>query len=236
MYIIHISKAPEFKNEYLSLKTNQIVERNLRDLDELKDKKVVMITFDDGPDGKNTNKLLDELEERDVKVTFFMLGSKIEKYPEVALRAYQAGHTVSNHSYSHKDLRKLKEDKLLEEINKTNEILKELNIDNRYFRPPYGFANDYVFNASNMSFIYWSVDPMDWRYKNKKVIYNRIMNKLTSGSIVLVHDIYANSVKAIIDVIDELLDDDYALISLEEAEALGYINATEKKEYYSLKQ
>ena len=209
--------------------------RNLRELDDIEDKKIVMFTFDDGPSEEFTNILIDELKKRDAKVTFFMMGNKIERYPDIVKKAYKNGHSISNHSYSHKDLRKLKNSTILYEINKTNELLEQLGIENKYFRPPYGFSNNKVFNASEMSFIFWSVDPMDWKYKNAERIYKKIIDEVEDGSVVIAHDIYKTSIEGVLMAIDKLLEEDYVLISLEEAEDLGYLNSDEKKEYHKLK-
>ena len=85
-------------------------------------KKLVAITFDDGP-GPYTNRLLDGLKARGAKATFFMLGSRAEAYPEVVKRVYREGHQVANHSYDHPDLTTLSDAGVRSQIQNTNQIL-----------------------------------------------------------------------------------------------------------------
>ena len=86
--------------------------------------KLVALTFDDGP-GRYTGKLLDALDKRDAKVTFFMLGQQVKSYPEIAKRAYNAGHQVASHTYSHRSLTKLSADALSREVNDTISVLNK---------------------------------------------------------------------------------------------------------------
>lgn len=209
--------------------------RNIRDIEELKEKKVIMLTFDDGPSPKTTLSFLDELLKRDAKVTFFVVGYVAEKYPDIIKRAYDEGHTVASHTYNHPELTKISDQSILDELNKTNQLLTDiLGIENRYTRPPYGSTNKHVFDLSNQSFILWNVDPRDWQYRNADTVYQNIMNGISDGAIVVLHDIHATTIEGSLKAIDDLLADGYAIISLEEAEQLGYINMEKNEKVYSL--
>ena len=179
--------------------------------------KLVALTFDDGP-GRYTGKLLDALDKRDAKVTFFMLGQQVKSYPEIAKRAYNAGHQVASHTYSHRSLTKLSADALSREVNDTISVLnKAIGCTNSYLiRPPYGDYNKTVLSRLGAPAIYWSVDPQDWNCSSATTVYNRVMNNVRDGSIVLLHDIHAHSVTAAIDIIDALLSKGYELVTVNE--------------------
>ena len=83
------------------------------------------LTFDDGPGGSYTSRLLDGLKERNVKASFFLLGEKIEQYPELVERMQKEGHLIGNHTYHHVQLDKIGEIKAREEILKTNNLIYE---------------------------------------------------------------------------------------------------------------
>lgn len=211
--------------------------RNIRSLEELENKKVIMLTFDDGPSPTTTTLFLDELQKRDAKVTFFVVGNVAEKYPEIIKRAYDEGHTVASHTYNHPELTKISDQAIEDELNKTNQLLLDiLGIENRYTRPPYGSTNSHVFDLSNQSFILWNIDPRDWQYRNSDTVYQNIMEHVSDGSIVVLHDVHATTIEGSLRAIDDLITEGYAIISLEEAEQLGYINLEEHEKVYSLKK
>lgn len=206
--------------------------KNQRNIELFKDKKVMMITFDDGPDEINTSLLLDELSKLDVRVTFFVIGKKIVDHPDIVLRAYNEGHTIANHTYNHKDFTKLEEAEILTEVNDTNRILNDLlGINNKYLRLPFGKYNNHILKFLDMSIIHWNIDTADWEHKNAQKTYEHIISRAKDGSIVLAHDLYTSTIKGVLLAIDYLLKQGYALISLEEAEKLGYINNDISRKY-----
>lgn len=180
-------------------------------------KKLVAITFDDGPSGTITTRLLDELDKRDAKVTFFMVGNRAENQPELVKRVYDSGHTIGNHSYSHKSFNKQTPDQYLNEINTTNYILSNITGEEVIFvRPPYGAYKQSTKDNVNMNFILWSVDTLDWKTRDADATYNSIVSSVQDGSIILMHDLYEPTVDAAIRSIDYLLENGYAVVSLEE--------------------
>jgi peptidoglycan/xylan/chitin deacetylase (PgdA/CDA1 family) len=205
--------------------TLPVIDRKLRDVGQFKNKKLLLLTFDDGPSGSVTSRLLDELAKRDVRVTFFVLGERINKYPDIIIRAHTDGHTIANHGFSHRSFLSINHSEVINEINTTNKLITNLiRTENRYVRPPYGITDDSVFNISNISFILWSIDPQDWKFRNANTVYANIMRDAHDGGIVVLHDLYPSTVDGAIRAIDALLAQGYALISLEEAEAMGYLN------------
>ena len=180
-------------------------------------KKLVALTFDDGP-GPYTNRLLDALDSRGVKVTFFALGQQVRSYPEVVRRAYDAGHQIASHTYSHKSLTSLSTAALDREINNTIAALDDaIGCSNTYMiRPPYGNYNRTVLSRLGVPAIYWSVDPRDWAVKSASTVYSRVMNSVRDGSIVLLHDIHSHSVTAAIQIVDALTAQGYECVTVNE--------------------
>lgn len=211
--------------KYKGSSINSSKDRDLRDIESLKNKKIMLFTFDDGPAGNTTIRLLDELRKRDVRVTFFVMGNRVGIYSDIIKREYKEGHTISNHTYTHSDLNLLTDNEVIYEIGNTNKLLEDLlGIKNKYFRPPYGHTNAHILNITNMSSVLWNVDSEDWRYRDANTVYEKIISTAKDGGILLIHDLYETSVDGALRAMDELLRQGYALISLEEAEQLGLIN------------
>ena len=180
-------------------------------------KKYIALTFDDGPHYKYTSLLLDGLKERNVKATFFVLGCNVEKNYSLLKRMADEGHLIGNHTYSHKNLYRLKETKIKEEIDKTNQIIEAITGKMpKYFRPSYGNYNGKILKVANMEAILWNVDSLDWKIKNSKRITYRVINKVNDGSIILMHDIYKSSVNAALLIIDKLQQEGYKFVTVEE--------------------
>jgi len=178
--------------------------------------KLVALTFDDGP-GKYTEELLDGLEARGVTATFFMLGSLAEEYPELLERMAKNGHQLASHTYSHSQLTKLSMSQLKKEISDTNNVLALAGGEQTYYiRPPYGFYNTAVKKAANAPIILWSVDPLDWKYRNTATVTNNILKTVKDGDIILLHDIHETSVKAALNVIDRLQPEGYEFVTVSE--------------------
>jgi len=208
------------------------IDRKTRDVEEFRDKKILLLTFDDGPGTVVTNRLLNELAERDARVTFFVLGSRVKMFPDIVRKAHKDGHTIASHGYSHRSFLSMSHDEIINEINVTNQLISNITMtQNRYIRPPYGHTDDDVFAISNMSFVLWNIDPKDWRNRNSDTVYQNIMRDATDGGIVVLHDLYQSTVDGTIRAIDSLLAQGWAIISLEEAEKMGYLDPDTFKVY-----
>ena len=123
----------------------------------------IALTFDDGPHPYYTEQLLDGLQERGAKASFFVLGKQAQAYPELIKRMQDEGHLVGNHTYNHIQLGQGNREEFKEELIKTSEVLTELTgEETQYVRPPYG-SWDKSFETELMMFpVLWTVDPMDW--------------------------------------------------------------------------
>lgn len=179
--------------------------------------KKVALTFDDGPDGEYTEKLLDGLKERNVKATFFVTGINIVENERLIQRMAEDGHLIGNHTYTHSNLEQMSFERACEEINDTNSYIENLTKKKvKYIRPPYGAFNDKLKEETDMAIVMWNVDPLDWKEQNAKVIASRIEKQVKSGDIILLHDIYESSVDAALLVIDELKEQGYIFVTVDE--------------------
>ena len=155
-------------------------------------KKLVALTFDDGPHQVFTNKLLDIFKEKGIKATFFVTGSNIEKHKKIVKRMIAEGHELGNHSYSHKNMIFKKKNMIREEIEKTDSLLRELGVKGEiHFRPPFGrllFAASSVLASLNKKVILWNVPTKDYKENDKNVILKRIYKRIKPGSIIVLHD------------------------------------------------
>jgi polysaccharide deacetylase family sporulation protein PdaB len=185
-------------------------------------KKVVALTFDDGPDAVYTPMILEVLHRNRVLATFFVLGSQVDKYPNVMQWIQKAGHEIGNHGYHHYDLHKLTEQEVYDEIKRTEKsILKTTGILAQYYRPPGGVMTHDVMNAvqsSGYDIIHWSVDPRDWSLaRTASVIADSVKQHVTSGDIILFHDGGLNqrqTVAALQELITDLRSRGYKFVTI----------------------
>ena len=209
----------------------------VRDLTKYQDKKLIAFTFDDGPSETNTNYLLDNLDKYDAKVTFFVLGSRVNSNKETIKRAYLEGNDIGSHTYNHQNLNLLSDFALIDEVKKTNEAIKEvIGTSPTLLRPPYGNLTDHGKELANMSIILWNIDPLDWKYKDKNRVANEIIEHAHDGAIILVHDIYKSSVEGALLAMEELQKQGYAFVTINEMAQLRGIELDTTTSYFSMKK
>ena len=225
------------KNKYLKYsKKNNIKQDNNRNLKEFSNKKLIAFTFDDGPSYIGTNKLLDNLDKYNARVTFFVLGSRVENYKDTLTKAYKMGNTIGNHTYSHSNLLKLDNYSVMDEIKKTNETIKNITgSETIYLRPPYGNINSDIKNISNMYTILWDLDTEDWKNKDKDRIADYIVSNAHDGAIVLLHDLYETSVDGALLAMERLEKEGYAFVTIDEMIKIKDIQLDINKNYYQIK-
>ena len=184
---------------------------------EKKNQKVVALTFDDGPNPATTNQALDTLSNYGIKATFFVLGKNVSGNEEILKRMKADGHVIGNHSWSHPVLSKLSLDEAKKQITDTEDALtKVLGSSSKLMRPPYGAITDDIRNSLNLSFIMWDVDSLDWKSKNETAILTEVQRQVKNGSIILMHDIHAETVHALPKVIDYLKEQGYEFVTVPE--------------------
>ena len=180
-----------------------------------KDKKLLVLTFDDGP-GKYTDYLVDELNKRNIPATFFILGSNINGFEDVLLKTSKT-HEIAIHSYSHKLFTKLSNEEILEDILKTKNLITEItSLSPNVIRVPYGSTNTRVSTLlfeNGYTSVKWDIDSKDWSFRNVDKIYNYVMKNIKGNSIILMHDIYKTSVDAAIKLVDTLKDE-YTFVTI----------------------
>ena len=154
----------------------------------------VALTFDSGVNVDQTKKILDILDEYDVKATFFMTYNAMKESPEYVKKIVEKGHEIANHSMSHPDFTKITKEQIEEEIKTPHEFVKQLtNVDMNLFRFPYGSYNeDSVKAVKELGYypIQWSHDSQDWKNDSLENIILRtcVDDKIYSGSIILFHN------------------------------------------------
>jgi peptidoglycan/xylan/chitin deacetylase (PgdA/CDA1 family) len=185
------------------------------------EQKNVALTFDDGPHGTLTPKLLDILKEKQAKVTFFVMGIKAELHPDILKRATSEGHEIANHVWDHPVLSKLTLDKVHDQISRTNTAIKDaIGKIPTTMRPPYGNTNkklnEYLTNTEKLDVIMWSLDTNDWKRPSSKEIVKRVMDKVKPGTVILCHDIHPGTIEAMPALIKALTDQGYTLRTVTE--------------------
>lgn len=191
------------------------------------EKKIIALTFDDGPDGKYTPQILDILKENDVKATFFVVGEMVETHPEVLKREFEEGHEIGNHTFTHMNICTDSVEKLNKELTKTQELIKKVTGEEpNLFRPPYRAINENLFNlikSKNMKVVLWSdFDARDWSNPGVDRIINTIEKNIKNGSIILLHD-YNNvrsdksqTVKALERIVPDLKKQGFEFVTISE--------------------
>lgn len=195
----------------------------------------VALTFDDGPHRSYTDKLVEILKSKNARATFFVLGQNAERYPEIMKNIFLNGNEIASHSYSHPAFSRLSDDEIVLQINKTSDILENIvGVRPNLFRPPYGDFNDKIFEKVDMDFILWSVDSLDWKYRNVNSNFKNTVPYTQDGSIILFHDIHEESINSIPTIIDDLKSKWYEFITVSELYEINYntkMNIKNKKCY-----
>ena len=157
------------------------------------DQKRIALTFDDGPDPRFTEHVLNVLNQYNVSGTFFLMGSRAIAYPEIVERINNEGHVIGNHTYFHPNLVKEADIPTLErEVTRTENTLNDIiGYRTSLFRPPYGFLYDeLVEKLAEMQYLIigWSVDSLDWEEDPPEVIASNVLDNVHPGAIILMHD------------------------------------------------
>lgn len=199
-------------------------------------KKLVALTFDDGPSTVTTGRLLDILKAKGVKATFFVVGSMASRAPDLLKREVAEGHEVGSHSSYHQDLSKLGAADLQADVANMDRIFTEvLGRKAEIVRPPYGAVSDIMRGYLGKPMIYWSVDPMDWKYRDAATVRANVVGATYDGAIVLMHDIHASTVDAVAGIIDDLRAQGYEFLTVSELAAARGVGLTSGVVYYNFK-
>ncbi|MCT8137153.1 polysaccharide deacetylase family protein [Anaerobacillus sp. CMMVII] len=193
----------------------------------------IAITFDDGPDPRFSEQVLDVLREYNVPATFFLMGSRAIAYPEIVQRMINEGHIIGNHTYFHPNLVKEGDIATLErEVTRTEDTLNDLiGYRTKLFRAPYGFLyNELVEKLAELNYyiIVWSVDSLDWEEEPPAVIAANVLDNVQPGAIILMHDggdwdaDRTNTIDSLRQIIPTLKEQGYEFVTVPELLNIPY--------------
>ena len=188
-------------------------------------KKMVALTFDDGPYAPVTNQILDCLQKYGSRATFFVVGSRVDRYNSCVTRAYSLGNEIANHSYNHTTLTTASDDVINSEINNTNTVIRKYTGKSAaVVRAPGGAVNDRVRALVKYPLVNWSLDSLDWKTRDAKSTVSAIKNSVRDGDIVLMHDLYYPTAEAVCEIIPWLCKNGYQLVTVSELMQVKGVN------------
>ncbi len=182
----------------------------------------VCLTFDDGPDGHVTPKILDILKAQGVHASFFFIGQNVKAFPAVVKRAYDEGNLVLNHTYTHPLFYNKSSEFVSDEILRTDDVIKNvIGKTPALVRPPYGIVTDNVLNTAKMhgdKLVIWSTDTFDWSQKDASHIAGNVLQNVRPGEIVLMHSNgdKTETAKALPLIIEGLKAKGYKIVTLDQ--------------------
>ena len=198
------------------------------------DEKRVAISFDDGPNPKYTGKILEILNQHDVKAAFFLIGQNASMYPELAKRIYTEGHEIGSHTFTHTDIMSISDQTLEFELNSTQRVIQGITGHSVImFRPPFLSINDgpdglpakEVFDKFlkiqdlGYTVVSSTIDPQDWNGKSAEEIFNETISQIQNGHIMLLHDSGGNrtpTIEALPKIIEWLKANGYSIVPVSE--------------------
>ena len=192
----------------------------LRKID--KNKKMVALTYDDGP-SIYTPRILKTLKENNSVATFFVVGNRVPMYSDTVKKAYGMGCEIGNHTYEHKILTRADAAGIRYQVSRTNVAVKKITgTAPIVMRPPGGAVNNMVKSQTGMPMILWSIDTLDWRTRNAASTKTAVLDHVKDGDIVLMHDLYEATANASTTIIPTLVERGYQLVTVSElAECRG---------------
>lgn len=177
----------------------------------------VALTFDDGPNARYTEALLDGLKEREVRASFFLVGQCIEGNEDTVRRMAEEGHLIGVHCMEHRDLTREPEEEAVRQLMDTAAMIGAVTGRTpEYIRPPFGKWSSGLQEAVPMETVLWSVDSLDWKLQDTDRIVRRVLKDTEDGDIILMHDEFQTSVEAAMEIIDNLLAKGYTFVTVDE--------------------
>lgn len=196
-------------------------------------KPMVALTFDDGPSANTTNRILNALKKVDGRGTFFVLGERLDQYADILKREHAEGHEIGNHSFNHPNLTNLSPEAINEQLSKVDTLIeKYTGTKPALMRPTYGAFNDKTKASVDRPLIMWSLDTLDWKSRNADAVVTRIMDRVSDGDIILLHDLYTSTAEAVEKVVPKLVEQGYQLVTVSELMTAKGIKMEASKEYF----
>ncbi len=183
--------------------------------------KRVALTFDDGPNPLYTPNILSELKRFNAHATFFLVGKMVQQYPELATQILTEGHELANHSYTHPNMTKLKQQEIIAEVLRTRAVIKEVTGQQTYlFRPPGGNIDPFVtkqLRALDYNITYWDINAGEYRKLPPEKQASQIVDRVKPGSILLLHNgLVDGTLNILIPIITELSRRGYTFVTVSE--------------------
>ena len=178
---------------------------------------LVALTFDDGPRSSTTGPLLDGLALREVPATFFLVGNRIPGNEDLVRRMAAEGHQIGIHTYDHVELKGRSRQDFDLQVGKTRALITQLVGEGNYWlRPPYGLMDRQAGQWCGGPVILWSVDPEDWKDDDIDRIVAAVVEHVSDGDIILLHDLFPSSAQAALRVVDTLLARGCCFVTVEQ--------------------
>lgn len=185
-----------------------------------RDDQVIAISFDASWGADKTIPILDILDQHGVKTTFFLVGSWVDKYPDMVQEIFRRGHEIGNHSDTHAHMSQLSEDGIKKELRDMSDKVEKLTgVRPVLFRPPYGDYNDRVISVSRQEgyeAVQWSIDSLDWKDRGTQDIIKQCTYRVENGDIVLFHNDSNDILHALPTVIQHYQGLGYTIIPVSE--------------------
>jgi polysaccharide deacetylase family sporulation protein PdaB len=183
-----------------------------------KEEKVISFSFDAAWGAEDTQTLIDIFNQYNIKVTFFVVGDWVDKFPDKVKMLHDAGHEIQNHSDSHPHLTNLSKEEIVKELEACNQKIEKITgVRPTLMRPPYGDYDNKVIEATEsigMYTIQWSVDSLDWKDLSAQEIKTRVLSATEAGSIVLFHNAAKHTPEALPALIEALQKDGYQFVPI----------------------
>lgn len=186
------------------------------------EEKHVALTFDDGPYPGTTDEVLSILTEKGVQATFFLNGAQMQAYPDETISIIEAGHELGNHSYNHKRLMLMPYSTIQEEMESTDEVMKDLGYEpTGYVRSPYCkklFMFPLYLKNTNQYNVTWSIEPETY-YSEGPSMVKHIEDALEPGAIILLHSLPSGRTETrayLADMIDAVQAKGYQFVTVED--------------------
>lgn len=237
------SREDKITNEENNSKKNEILDENNdiddKEKDNIKEKKplkYVALTFDDGP-SSFTEEIIDLLQKYNYNATFFVLGNKLNlNYKDVLKKSIKNGNEIGVHGYSHRSFTKMRQATMEEEITKTKKYIKNLTgYESTLVRPPYGNITKTIKNYNLGPYILWNNDTLDWKLRDANKISSRLINSIEDKSIILMHDTYLTTFKALEIILPYLKENNYVVTTVSKIYELNGITLENNKSYRYIK-
>src|ERR1035437_7523646 len=169
-------------------------------------------TFDDGPDPVDTPRLLDLLREKGVKATFFVVGQRADRHPEIVRRAWEEGHLIANHTWSHRPLFCfLSPRRLRSEIERGNDCIERIcGVRARYFRSPVSLRHPllrFALQRAGVEYVSWRIRSYDTIIENSAFLARRILSQVASRDIILMHDRLPKGTHVLFEALPGVIDE-----------------------------